>query len=418
MPVPDVTIEQFWEKVEFFPNENQRKAILHTQGPLFLTAGPGSGKTRVLLWRTLNLLVYHNVKPEEIFLSTFTEKAAAQLRDGLRSLLGVVTNRTGHPYDISGMALGTVHSICQKLITNRRFSENASRRRPPILMDELSQYFKLYGKTFWTNLCLGAGFPDVETAIVEINAFFGDLTRNGPSQSRHFAVTSVIAFFNRLSEESLDPDQCVIDSIQAGHKDTLEKLVEMYRLYLNDLEKIPQHVDFSLLQRRAFDQIQSFSGAGEIFKHVIIDEYQDTNAIQEKIYFALAKGHKNICVVGDDDQALYRFRGATVENLVEFEDRCEKNLGTRPTRIDLDINYRSSRRIVEAYKGFINLVNWEKDPPKTGFYRINDKDIKANKQDDIPSVIVTDHAIADNVYSQVAHFIYDLKKSKKIEDYS
>ena len=418
-------IENFWEEKKFEPNDAQKKAILHTEGPLFLTAGPGSGKTRVLLWRTLNLLVYHDVKPEEIFLSTFTEKAATQLKDGLRSLLGLVTNRTGQPYDISGMALGTVHSICRKLITDRRFSQDASRRRPPVLLDELSQYFKLYGRTFLTNLCLEAGFADLETAIGDINAFFGNTTKNGPSQSRHLAVTSVIAFFNRLSEESLPPDQCnllvdlpVPDDAQVWHKETFRKLIEMYRLYLEDLKKIPEHVDFSLLQRAAFEQIKTFKDASEIYRHVIIDEYQDTNAIQEKIYFELASGHKNICVVGDDDQALYRFRGATVENLVEFESRCEKHLGIRPTRIDLDINYRSCKKIVEAYTNFINLTNWKKDPPKTGYYRINDKNIKANKQDETPSVIVTDHTIADNIYSQIAHLIYDLKKSKKIEDYS
>jgi DNA helicase-2/ATP-dependent DNA helicase PcrA len=418
-------IEEFWQEKKFEPNEAQRKAILHTEGPLFLTAGPGSGKTRVLLWRTLNLIVYYDVKPEEIFLSTFTEKAAAQLKDGLRSLLGLITNRTGQPYDISGMALGTVHSICRKLITDRRFSKDASRRHPPVLLDELSQYFKLYGRTFWTNLCLGAGFADLETAIGDINAFFGSITKNGPSQSRHLAVTSVIGFFNRLSEESLDPDQCnltaelpIADDAQVSFRETFAKLVEMYRLYLEDLKKIPEHVDFSLLQRAAFDQIQTFKGASEIYRHVIIDEYQDTNAIQEKIYFELAKGHKNICVVGDDDQALYRFRGATVENLVEFESRCEKHLGVRPKRIDLDINYRSRQKIVEAYTSFINMINWKKDPPKKGYYRINDKNIKAFHKDEIPSVIVTDHAISDNVYSQVAHFIYDLKKSKKIEDYS
>jgi DNA helicase-2/ATP-dependent DNA helicase PcrA len=415
-------IEEFWQEKKFEPNEAQRKAILHTEGPLFLTAGPGSGKTRVLLWRTLNLLVYHDVKPEEIFLSTFTEKAAAQLKDGLRSLLGMVTNRTGKPYDISGMALGTVHSICRKLITDRRFSKDASRRHPPVLLDDLSQYFKIYGRTFWTYLCLGAGFADIETAIADINAFFGNATKSGPSQSRHLAVTSVIAFFNRLSEESLDPGQCKLSvklAEECGiHAETFDKLVEMYRLYLEGLKKPPEHVDFSLLQRAAFDQIQTYNGASKIYKHVIIDEYQDTNAIQEKIYFALAAGYKNICVVGDDDQALYRFRGATVENLVEFESRCEKYLGVRPARIDLDINYRSRQKIVEAYTGFINLIDWKKDPPKTGFYRINDKNIKAYHQDQIPSVIVTDHTIADNVYSQVAHFIYDLKKSKKIEDYS
>jgi len=137
------SIEHFWNLRNFKPNENQREAILYVDGPLFLTAGPGSGKTRVLLWRTLNLIVFHGVKPEDIFLSTFTEKAALQLKEGLKTLLGLVTNETGQPYDISKMALGTVHSICQSLITDRRFSEGGARKHPPLLMDALSQYFKL-----------------------------------------------------------------------------------------------------------------------------------------------------------------------------------------------------------------------------------------------------------------------------------
>lgn len=78
-----VEIEYLWELAKFKPNPAQKKAILHKDGPLFITAGPGSGKTRVLLWRTLNLMVFHGVKPEEIFLATFTEKAALQLKQGL-----------------------------------------------------------------------------------------------------------------------------------------------------------------------------------------------------------------------------------------------------------------------------------------------------------------------------------------------
>src|SRR5688572_89147 len=105
-------LSYFFGKTGFKPTPKQEEAILFNGKPLFLTAGPGSGKTRVLLWRTLNLIVYQNVKPEEIFLSTFTEKAALQLRDGLRSLLALVTNETGQPFDISKMGIGTVHSIC------------------------------------------------------------------------------------------------------------------------------------------------------------------------------------------------------------------------------------------------------------------------------------------------------------------
>jgi ATP-dependent DNA helicase UvrD/PcrA len=91
MPVNGLTIEQLWKKVDFVPNGNQREAILHEDGPLYLPAGPGSGKTRVLLWRTLNLIVFHNVSPDEIYLSTFTEKAAHQLKEGIRTLLSIIT---------------------------------------------------------------------------------------------------------------------------------------------------------------------------------------------------------------------------------------------------------------------------------------------------------------------------------------
>lgn len=409
----NITIEDLWEIKGFIPNDSQREAILYSSGPLFLTAGPGSGKTRVLLWRTLNLIVYHGVKPEDIFLSTFTEKAALQLKDGLRSLLGLVTNETGQPFDISKMALGTVHSICQSLITDRRFSEGGARKHPPILMDALSQYFKIYNRRYWTSLCLSAGFADEESANAEINIYFGFVTQFGPSQSRHNAANSIIGLFNRFSEESLNPDTCKTSDA------TLTKMLKMYRSYLVDLNSNPmiKHVDFALLQKMAYDQVSCYELASTVYKHVIIDEYQDTNAIQEKLFFSLANGNKNICVVGDDDQALYRFRGATVENLVEFEERCLTNIGIKPKRIDLDINYRSRKSIVETYTNFINLANWEKEKPLKGHYRIHDKNIKANSIDTQPAVVVSSHARAENVYREMAEFVYKLKLQGKIDDY-
>jgi DNA helicase-2/ATP-dependent DNA helicase PcrA len=100
---PDTSIESFWESSGFQPNPKQKEAILYPKGPLYLPAGPGSGKTRVLLWRVINLIVCHGIKPEEIYLSTFTEKAALQLRDGLRAYLAIVTANSGVPYDVSKM---------------------------------------------------------------------------------------------------------------------------------------------------------------------------------------------------------------------------------------------------------------------------------------------------------------------------
>jgi DNA helicase-2/ATP-dependent DNA helicase PcrA len=403
-------IEFFWEKAGFTPNSSQKEAILHPEGPLFLTAGPGSGKTRVLLWRTLNLLVYHGVNPDEIFLSTFTEKAALQLKDGLRSILGFITNATGKPYDISGMSIGTVHSICQSLLTDRRFSEDHHRRRAPILIDDLAQYFKIYNRKFWRELLLAGGHDDEEAGQRAINQYL----IGKDIYSRHVAVTNCISFFNRLSEENIDPE-----TIRTKNSD-LQTLLRMYAKYKEGLsvdEKIHQ-VDFSLLQQKAYDAFRVFERSGYVFKHIIIDEYQDTNSIQELIFFELARGHKNICVVGDDDQALYRFRGATVENLVEFEDRCTQHLEVKPRRIDLNINYRSRKNIVDLYTSFIDQIDWADAKQKSKYYRIVDKKIKAHSKDDHPSVVVSAKAKGEEVYAEVARFVKLLYYQGKISDYN
>lgn len=408
--VKEVTIDDLWKIKGFVPNDSQKEAILHTDGPLFLTAGPGSGKTRVLLWRTLNLIVFHDVKPEDIFLSTFTEKAALQLKDGLRTLLGIVTNETGRPFDISKMSIGTVHSICQSLITDRRFSEGGARKYAPILMDALSQYFKVYNKYFWQELWTAGGYADEEAAHHAITNYFQGKEYN----SRHLAVTECIALFNRFSEENVNPD-----SIKTSNA-TLQSLLKMYQYYVKSLQinEYTKEVDFSLLQQDAYKAIDSFINSGNVFKHIIIDEYQDTNAIQEKLYFALSKGSKNICVVGDDDQALYRFRGATVENLVEFENRCLQNIGKKPKRIDLDINYRSRKNIVDLYTHFIVQTNWE-DSTKTGtYFRVHDKQIKAFSKDIQPSVIISTKDKAENVYAEIAQLVFNLKQTGKIHDYN
>ena len=121
----------------------------------------------------------------------------------------------------------------------------------------------------------------------------------------------------------------------------------------------PARTDFSLLQQDALNILEANPCAGDVFSHVIVDEYQDTNTIQERIFFKLAAvERKNICVVGDDDQALYRFRGATVENFVEFPGRCQQHLATLHGACSLNTNYRSRQRIVDFYTSFIQQANW------------------------------------------------------------
>lgn len=409
----DLNLSDLWRAIDFAPNPSQEQAILHTTGPLYLPAGPGSGKTRVLLWRTLNLIVFEGVKPEEIYLSTFTEKAALQLQNGLRSLLSMVTGHTGMPYDISKMYVGTVHSLCRRLIADRRFYLNRQRGRVPVLLDELKQYFYLYHTHTWESLTSATGLGDNPQQT--INAFFLELdTTDGDSipSSKHAAVTNCIALFNRLSEECINPEYAKARATDP----TLRGLLDMYREYVSLLQppRGQQRTDFSLLQQNALQVLQSTLGAGKVFKHVIVDEYQDTNTVQERIFFELARGSRNICVVGDDDQALYRFRGATVENFVQFPERCLAHFGVTPTEIPLATNYRSRKTIVDFYTDFISRCEWRDLNQPSRAHRVSTKQIHAHSNDSQPAVIASTPAPPEAACAQIAMLVRILIDTGKV----
>lgn len=398
-----ISVEDLWRETGFEPTPAQRDAITTDGGPLFLTAGPGSGKTRVLLWRVVCLVVFRSTDPNRIFLSTFTEKAAFQLQQGLRGLLAIAANHTGRQYDTSRMYVGTVHSLCQQILLDRRFSPNRRRGQIPGILDATDQYFFVYRRRHWQALLEAA-----DTTNDEINQFFGGQR----SKSRHRAVTSLIQFFNRLSEESIDAE----DAIRRARDQTVKKMLRAYAGYRALLAPPdgPIRVDLSLLQQAAFDRIQSFAKADAVFEHVIVDEYQDTNPIQEKLFFVLAKKHKNICVVGDDDQALYRFRGATVENFVNFPQQCREQFGKAPKTIPLSLNFRSRREIVECYTSFINTCNWKRQDG--GTYRVTGKKITAYREDAHPSVFATTADKPDPVCKEIARFTRRLIDEGKVYD--
>ena len=407
----NLTLETLFAEKKFNPNENQKKAIENANGPLLLTAGPGSGKTRVLLWRTLNLIVFKNVDPSEIFLATFTEKAALQLKQGLQGLLSIASKYTHKPYDIAEMYVGTLHSLCQKLLADRRFKEHSMRTKRPVVLDDLGQF--LFVRDHFEELIQNAGFEydDIRTVYEEINTWFEQKTSKG---SKTNAISNCISFFNRMSEEDFGEESFKINIGDKVAK-RLFKMTSCYRKML--CADGVDRVDFSNLQQRAFQFISEKKDGDSVFKYVIVDEYQDTNTIQQKIYFRLANGLKNICVVGDDDQALYRFRGATVENLVDFESLCCDALGKRPTRIDLNINYRSRKQIVKAYTDFIDAIDWTDDSNPDISYRIADKNIKAFSND-AKTAVVLESGSKESVAEKVAGFIKDLKDSGKVEDYN
>lgn len=402
-----LTLEHLFKIHNFKPNDGQREAIFSLDGPLFLMAGPGSGKTRVLLWRTVNAIVFRNVPPERIFLSTFTEKAAKQLKDGLQSILGTVTNLTGVPFDISRMYIGTVHSLCQKIIGDRRFALNRARVKPPILMDELDQYYFINSNQFWR---LAEELLHIEESELRsgMKQYFGKR-----SESRHDTALSFISIFNRFSEENLTIEK-IKNYADVKKDEALKQIAKLYEWYKGKLSS-DNKVDFSLLQQRALNQLMESEHVIHEFDHIIIDEFQDTNRIQEQLFFRLAKGSKNFCVVGDDDQALYRFRGATVENFVQFPERSQLYLQTAPKEIKLNINYRSKKQIVKTYTNFIDKVSWVRENGE-GYYRLHNKDIQSFKQDGDISVITTTPAKSIDVATEIAQFVKELIVGGKVED--
>jgi DNA helicase II / ATP-dependent DNA helicase PcrA len=406
-------IEYFWKKNNFQPNEEQKEAILTEKSPLFLSAGPGSGKTRVLLWKTFQLIVYENIPPDGIFLSTFTEKAAKQLKEGIRYYLSLATQESGIHYDISRMYVGTIHSNCNRLLTDRRILDSGEKPDSFVLMDELDQYLFLNRK--W-NIILKEMDEDPLEIQREICEFFYD-SRYRQFGKKHDAISACIATFNRFSEEwiklSKIEKMCNNSSLEKGQRN-LCKLYLVYRNLINS-QKI-EHLDLSLIQSKALEHLRKFPSIPTHFEYVIIDEYQDTNSIQEEFIFELSRHHKKLCVVGDDDQALYRFRGASVSNIIEFTKRVQKRFSIKDVeQINLKNNYRSRKEIVHFYKDFITDFNWKKQNGQ-GNFRVSNKEIIANNKESTPSVFLTPNASRKKNCTTIANFVKDLVENKGVKE--
>jgi DNA helicase-2/ATP-dependent DNA helicase PcrA len=346
-----------------------------------------------------------NVDPREIYLSTFTEKAALQLREGLRGLLALASEETKKPYDIAKMYVGTVHSLCQRMLVERDFQPDRRRGRAPSLLDELDQYLMVNRRRTWHELLAAGGF-DPDDAHARIGTYFAER-----SKSKHAVTTACMALFNRLSEECVETEKITTDDKE------LAALLRMYRRYRSLLDQNSAPLtDFSLLQQEAFRILESNPAASKHFRHVIVDEYQDTNAVQERIFFRLAAGYKNLCVVGDDDQALYRFRGATVENFVQFPERCAAFLKTKPRTIALDTNYRSRTQIVSFYNDFLAECDWTRPGKRGGAYRVMTKKIRAYSEDAGVSVVASAPSDPESVCSEIATLVRKLIRGKRVSD--
>ncbi len=295
-------------------NPDQLDAVVHADGPLLVVAGAGSGKTRVLTHR-IAYLVDRGVRPTSILAITFTNKAAAEMRERVASLVGPV---------VRSMWVSTFHSACVRIL--RRDGEAIG-----------------YPRTF--------SIYDQADAV----RLTGYVIRDLGLDSKRFPPRGVHAQISLWKNELVDP---VRAANQAGDI-FARKHADVYADYQARLLKAGA-MDFDdlllnvvRLFREHPDILDHYR---ERFEHILVDEYQDTNQAQNEIVLMLAGGHENVCVVGDTDQSVYKFRGADFRNIMQFEDAFDD-----VTTIVLDQNYRSTQTILDAANAVIEH-NQERKP--------------------------------------------------------
>jgi len=302
--------------VETLLNPRQLEAVRHGDGPLLVLAGAGSGKTRVLTFRIASLIRDRGVRPSTILAVTFTNKAAGEMRDRLRALLGPAAART--------LWIGTFHAICSRVL---RISGEAVGVDPR---------FVIYDG------------DDQRTVMRET-------LRGLDVDDRRFPPAAVLAEIGRAKNELVD-HVAYAARAETARQSVLARIYAAYQRRLDDAHAL----DFDDLLLRTVQLLQNvpevLARYQDRFRHILVDEYQDTNHAQYMLVGLLARRHRNLCVVGDDDQAIYRWRGADVRNILEFErDYPEARI------VALEQNYRSTQRIL-AVAGAVISNNPHRHP--------------------------------------------------------
>ena len=368
-------------------SDAQKEAIAHTEGPQLIIAGPGSGKTHVLVIRALNILLQGLAKPAEILLCTFTEKAAFELRDRI-SLSAKKLNYEGN---LSDLLVGTIHGISNDFLM--RYRHRTSLGNNYEVLDDLTQLLFIFEH-----------FDEVIGPRVDEKY----LTR---WTTRWTAIEGARNYFNKITEELVDPSELM------GSTDPFISIIgTAYKAYVATL-LWKNRVDFAHLQTIFYDLLQDKEIGEAIIgkiKYILVDEYQDTNYIQEQLLLRLAEPDNNICVVGDEDQSLYRFRGGTVRNILEFPGHFKQCKVT-----PLVINYRSHEVIVAAYNRYMESADWS-NPGSRVQFRF-DKKILPNPEGvfpDYPAVFCIWGESKRDEASRVADLIEFLQENRVIEDFS
>jgi DNA helicase-2/ATP-dependent DNA helicase PcrA len=286
-------------------NEPQATAVAHTEGPLLVFAGAGSGKTRVITYRIANLVAAARVPPWRIVAVTFTNKAAGEMRSRLERLCGTEVARA--------LWVGTFHATCAKLL---RAHGAAVGLRPDFVIYDTSDQKAV-----------------VARALKDLDL-----------DERRYPPRAVLAHIHKHKQEGRGPDEA------ASHSYVDDVALKVFRAYEARL-RAANAVDFEdliLLVARLLEKTAEGDRIRRRFDHVLVDEFQDTNATQYRFLRELVRDHGNLCVVGDDDQSIYRWRGADVRNIRSF-----RRDYPAATVVKLEQNYRSTKRIVAAALGVI-----------------------------------------------------------------
>ncbi len=369
-------------------NADQREAISQTEGPLLIIAGPGSGKTFVLVLRALNILISKKCQPREMVLCTFTEKAAFELRDRIQQAARTI----GYTEDLSQLQVSTIHSLSNTYIA--RYRLHTAWGSGAEVLDELTQPLFLF-----------ENFDEIVGPVNQNEKIFGHWS------TRWTAIAGLVEFFNKITEELVDPQDLV-----ESNQQFLSLIGQAYQRYEQKLQEL-NRLDFAHQQKIFLELLTNPEIGPKIqaeARYVLVDEYQDTNYIQERLLLRLAAPQNNLCVVGDDDQSLYRFRGATVRNILEFG----KHFNPCP-QVWLKTNYRSHKAIIFAYNRFMAGCDWS-NPNGTFPFRYA-KTIEADSQaehPDYPSVFQIWGESEQDEAKRLADLIAFLRRNEVIQDYN
>ncbi len=376
-------------------NDMQRQAVFMTEGPVLILAGAGSGKTTVLVNRIGFMLQYGNayfstftpmmtpeqetrlqelavlesvtdtdiaqfkeiikpfgVNPWNVLAITFTNKAANELKERLKRTVGAAAD---------SVYAGTFHSICCRILRRE--------------IDKLgyTSSFTIY---------------DTDDSIRVIK----DVIKSVGENDKNFPPKQILNAISRSKDSMMTDEQFDAESMGDYRKTVIAKIRKEYNRRLRESNAL-DFDDIILLTVRLFEQCpEVLEHYRNLFKYILVDEYQDTNVMQYRLVSLLAQHHKNICVVGDDDQSIYKFRGATIENILNFESQFDN-----ASVIRLEQNYRSTQNILDAANGIISHNQARKGKTLWTANGTGEKIQRKETADDLNEATFVVRTVSDNV---------------------